>query len=396
VDRQARADAIVRATLSLADADLRTHYVATLARTWPIDELAEVLDAVCERAEQAEATSREALIAIVDALNGEGMDDLVQRLREQAAGNFLLALERLIRLPPRSHRPTSSAPPREAPEREGRGRSVPLGARKSLARRADRDTLLRMLLDPHPDVIRRCLANPLLVEDDVVRLGARRPGRPEVLGEIARSPWVQRPRVRMTLPPRSTSSCDSPGCCSGPSSRWPLARPPSPLRCVRSVSSTSSAVRPSASPSPRSRISSRPRARAPRRMRRRGTDRPPSAFFFLDLPPRERGHPDGGSARRAERHALESSLLAARPEVDAPARNAVAVGFVGRGDRLAARVAPRRRDLDEERLVGSNGQLFGRGRGFLRARWIRSLRRRLGGSRGRIRRKVSHLSRARR
>ncbi len=199
MDRQARADAVVRATLSLADADLRTHYIASLARTWPIGALAEVLDAVCERAEQAEAASREALIAIVDALNGEGMEDLVQRLREQAAGNFLLALERLIRLPPRSHRPTSSSPPREPPEREGRERGVPLGARKSLARRPDRDTLLRLLLDPHPDVIRRCLVNPLLVEDDVIRLGARRPGRSEVLGEIARSPWVHRPRVRMTL-----------------------------------------------------------------------------------------------------------------------------------------------------------------------------------------------------
>jgi hypothetical protein len=199
VDRQARADALVRATLSLADGDLRTHYVTSLARTWPIDALAEALDVVCERAEQAEAAAREALIAIVDALNGEGMDELVQRLREQAAGDSLLALERLVRLPSRSHRPTSSAPPREAPAREGRGRSVPLGERKSLARRPDRDTLHRMLLDPHPDVIRRCLANPLLVEDDVVRLGARRPGRPEVLGEIARSSWVHRPRVRMTL-----------------------------------------------------------------------------------------------------------------------------------------------------------------------------------------------------
>ena len=56
-----------------------------------------------------------------------------------------------------------------------------------------------MLRDPHPDVIRRCLANPLLVEDDVVRLGARRPGRPEVLAQIARSSWVHRPRIRMTL-----------------------------------------------------------------------------------------------------------------------------------------------------------------------------------------------------
>ncbi len=148
---------------------------------------------MCERAEQAEVESREALIAIVDALNGEGMDDLVQSLREQAAGDSLLALERLIRLPPRSsRRPTGSPPP---PDREERGRKVPLGQRKSLARRPDRDTLQKMLSDPHPDVIRRCLCNPRLVEDDVVRLAARRPGRPEVQAEIARSPWVRRPRA---------------------------------------------------------------------------------------------------------------------------------------------------------------------------------------------------------
>jgi hypothetical protein len=197
VDRQARADALVRATLALADADLRTHYVASLTHAWPIAVLADTLDIVCERAEQAEANSRETLIAIVDALNLEGMDDLVQRLREEATGNSLLALERVIRVPPRSHRPTSSGPP--SPPEGGKGRSVPLGQRKSLARRPDRDTLSRMLLDPHPDVIRRCLANPRLTEDDVVRLAARRPGRTEVLGEIARSRWVHRPRVRITL-----------------------------------------------------------------------------------------------------------------------------------------------------------------------------------------------------
>ena len=105
MDRQARADALVRATLSLLDADLRSRYVASLVRAWPIGALAETLDAVCERAEQAEVASREALIAIVDALNGEDMGDLVQRLHEHASGDSLLALERLIRLPPRSHRP---------------------------------------------------------------------------------------------------------------------------------------------------------------------------------------------------------------------------------------------------------------------------------------------------
>jgi hypothetical protein len=32
-----------------------------------------------------------------------------------------------------------------------------------------------------------------------VRLAARRPGRPEVLAEIARAAWVHRPRVRLAL-----------------------------------------------------------------------------------------------------------------------------------------------------------------------------------------------------
>jgi hypothetical protein len=197
VDRNARADALVRATLSLGDAALRGRYVASLTMSLPMETLAPTLDAVCERAEQAEDAAREALIAIVDALNGEGMEDLVQRLREQAAGDSLLALERLIRLPPRSRR--SSAPPRDPADRERKGRAAPLGERKSLARRPDRETLQRMLRDPHPDVIRRCLVNPRLVEDDVVRLGARRPGVPEVLAEIARTHWIHRPRVRMTL-----------------------------------------------------------------------------------------------------------------------------------------------------------------------------------------------------
>jgi len=160
--------------------------------------VARVLDSVCERAEQAEASSREALIAIVDALNGEGMDDLLQRLREEAAGESLLALARLIRHPsdtlPRGGEPR----PDRVPDL-GRGREVTLGERKSLARRADRDLMQRLLRDPHPDVIRRCLCNPRVTEDDVVRLAAKRPCRGEVLVEIARSGWAHRPRVRFAL-----------------------------------------------------------------------------------------------------------------------------------------------------------------------------------------------------
>ena len=129
------------------------------------------------------------------------MGALIQRLRDEAARDSLLALERLIRIPPRP-RPTSSGPPRDPSvphASEPNGRAVPLGERKSLARRPDRETLQRMLRDPHPDVIRRCMSNPRLVEDDVIRLAARRPGQADALEEIARSRWVHRPRVRIAL-----------------------------------------------------------------------------------------------------------------------------------------------------------------------------------------------------
>jgi hypothetical protein len=54
--------------------------------------------------------------------------------------------------------------------------------------------------DPHPLVIRNLLGNPRLIEDDVIRMAARRPASPEAVLEIARHPrWSQRARVRMAI-----------------------------------------------------------------------------------------------------------------------------------------------------------------------------------------------------
>ena len=198
-----RAAGLMKATLSLGDGALRAAYLGSVVRGWAPAVLAAALDAVCERAEQAEAPAREALVAVVDALNAQGMEAIVQQLREEAAGGSLLALERLLRHPVRGLR-AAPATARELARLEvpgdGKGRPLTLGERKSLARRPDRDTLQRLLADPHPAVIHRLLANPRVLEDDVVRLAARRPGRGEVLAEIARSTkWVHRPRVRLSL-----------------------------------------------------------------------------------------------------------------------------------------------------------------------------------------------------
>lgn len=200
---QARATGMMRAVLSLPGGSLRAAYAASVARQSPPEELAEALDILCARAEQAEPDAREALVAVVDALNGEGMDGVVQALREEATGASLLALDRLIRHPVKGLREDGTLGQdlsRAKVPDDGKGRPLTLGERKSLARRPDRDTMQRLLADPHPDVIHRLLANPRVLEDDVVRLAAKRPGRADVLAEIARSTrWVHRPRVRMAL-----------------------------------------------------------------------------------------------------------------------------------------------------------------------------------------------------
>ncbi|MDF2692060.1 MAG: hypothetical protein K0S65_443 [Labilithrix sp.] len=196
-----RAEAIVRATRSIPEAELRVAYVKSVLRDDELVQLARWLDVLCARAEQAEPAAREALVALVDALQDPSLGSVVQRLREEAAGVPHLALERLIR------QPMSIAPAREVPAPDedripdyGRGRPLTLGERKSLARRPDREMIERLLRDPHPDVIRQLLANPKLTEEDVLSLAARRPCRPDVLTQIARTPrWTHRPRIRIAL-----------------------------------------------------------------------------------------------------------------------------------------------------------------------------------------------------
>jgi hypothetical protein len=195
-----RADGIIRGTRALADAKLRVAYVRDLLRSVPVPELARALDLVCSDAEQAQPAAREVLVAVVDALQDASLDAVVQELREEAAGESLLALGRLIRAPV-STRVIEPGDPNEAPVPDyGRGRPLTLGERKAMARRPDRDMLERLLLDPHPDVIRHLLQSPRITEEDVIRLASKRPCRPDVLREIARNPkWMHRARIRMAL-----------------------------------------------------------------------------------------------------------------------------------------------------------------------------------------------------
>ena len=192
---------LARAVLSLADASLRVAYLADLLERTPEAKLAPVLDELCTCAEQDEPVAREVLVALVDALNLPRIAEPSARLRAYAERHALLALDLLLRSP-QSGSHSLFAPSKDDGRlpNYGRERPLTLGERKWLARRPDRDTMPRLLADPHPDVIRALLCAPSVTEMDVVRLAARRPCRPEVLAEIGQAPrWLHRSQVRMAL-----------------------------------------------------------------------------------------------------------------------------------------------------------------------------------------------------
>jgi len=76
----------------------------------------------------------------------------------------------------------------------------PLGTRTWLARRCDRDGIDKLIRDPEKTVIENLLLNPLLTEDDVLRIVAHRPNDPQLIAVIGRSAkWNRRYRLRRAM-----------------------------------------------------------------------------------------------------------------------------------------------------------------------------------------------------
>ncbi len=77
---------------------------------------------------------------------------------------------------------------------------TPLGRRKAMARGHDRETLVRLCLDPHPQVVEILLDNPKLVERDLILMASRRPTTQSVQDQIGvHGRWSFRYEVQRTL-----------------------------------------------------------------------------------------------------------------------------------------------------------------------------------------------------
>jgi hypothetical protein len=185
-----------RVLLSLPDLALRVGWLRERIAVSAVSEACQVFNELCEQSERSDPGAREAQFALALAVISLGDHESIDALRRFAQSARLLSLERLLRRGP----PPSMIPPDVAVPDYGRGRELTVGERRSLARRPNRQSLEKLLGDPHPLVIRQLLQNPKLTENDVVRLVAKRPLRPALLEELAQAPnWLCRRRVRMSV-----------------------------------------------------------------------------------------------------------------------------------------------------------------------------------------------------
>jgi hypothetical protein len=192
---QSALESLVRLVAGIPDDALRASYLRhTLLSKGPT-EVADLFTVAMSTTESRLPGHGVFLQAMSLALADETCDGLREAARAVLESRDQGALAQALRRDPVAE----AAETQRIPD-FGKGRTLSLGERKSLARRNDRDLIARVLRDPHPHVIRIVLGNPGLTETDVVRLCARRPVSTEVLLEVFRSArWMVRYPVKVAL-----------------------------------------------------------------------------------------------------------------------------------------------------------------------------------------------------
>ena len=184
---------------SLGDHPLRTAFARRALERTDAGPFADALNVVCQDAELGRSDARQVAAAFIPTIVGRDLIEKVWSIRTTAAAASLLSVGRLLRgSTPDGHRLDERARNLHEVVQNAAGKPLSLGERRALARRPVRQTLDKLMRDPHPMVTRIVLANPRITEDDVVRMAAHRPAVASNTSEIAIA-WTRSARVRMAL-----------------------------------------------------------------------------------------------------------------------------------------------------------------------------------------------------
>ncbi len=185
----------------LPEPAMRTAVLAERLLCLPVEGAVDVMSALVELIRPGELPSTLAMLALSEFLGeGAGLDydrradwyRAARRGGHDSLARMLLPREAKL-TPPKTHAASD-------PVAVYLKRQVPLGEKRSLARGKDKHLLERLLLDPHPLVVRNLLLNPALTEEWVLRIATQRPVSPTILREVSDSAgWFGRYRVRLAL-----------------------------------------------------------------------------------------------------------------------------------------------------------------------------------------------------
>ena len=185
----------------LPEPEMRAAVLAERLCALPVEGAVEVMSALVELIRPGELSSTLAMHALSEVLGEKGPVDYerrsdwyreARRLGHDALAKMLLPRE-AKRRPPKVHAASD-------PVAVYLKRPVPLGEKRFLARGKDKNLLERLLLDPHPLVVRNLLRNPNLTEEWVLRIATRRPVAPEILHEVTQNRrWFGRYKVRLAV-----------------------------------------------------------------------------------------------------------------------------------------------------------------------------------------------------
>lgn len=192
---EAQTEQLARRITHIADPGMRTAYVRHTLQGMPLPEVADLLVVA-----QAYATARSPRHANLLACVSMALaDDACTPLRNALAELLDARNEHGLARSLRREVFDDEADALRVPD-FGLGRPITLGERKAFARRVDREWIARVLRDPHPAVIRILLANPGVIESDVLLLCARRPVAQDVLREVFRcARWIVRYPIKVAL-----------------------------------------------------------------------------------------------------------------------------------------------------------------------------------------------------
>ena len=161
------------------------------------EEIAEILNFICNKAKRKDLASLKAYNALPELLlSGTFNREKISQLRAVARQkDYDEVLQMLMDLPPQKIPPSSA----EGPE-DPFLKDLTLGHRKSLTKTPKMTVLRKLLKDQDPMIIRSLLLNPRLTESEVLKIASLRPTSPRILEEVFHNAtWVARYRVKKAL-----------------------------------------------------------------------------------------------------------------------------------------------------------------------------------------------------